>query len=256
MKGRIFFGSTVVLVGVVLLLMALDAIPMDGIGELLPYIPSLFILWGVYLVVAQKFKRASGPIALIAIASVVQLMLLDVLRWAYVWPIAIILVGVSIIAGATGTYGKRKRRRDRRRQRERRHPSTESSIGSETRVNDEGHLDISVTVGEATEYNRSKDFRGGEISCLTGSVKVDLTQAEVEERPARIHVNLAIGEVEILVPDHWIVQHDISKTVGEVEDRTVGPQATEIDENVDLIISGSVAIGQVTIASASRAVAE
>ncbi len=256
MKGTIFFGSTVVLVGVLLLLMALDLVPFDGIGELLVYIPSLFILWGLVLLVSRKFRKAAGPIVLIAIASVVQLMILGVLWWEYVWPIAIILVGVSIIAGAMGTYGKRKRKRERRKQRERRHPTAEFSIGSDTRVNDDGHLDISVTVGETTEYNRSKDFRGGDISCLTGSVKVDLSQAEIAERPARIQVDLVIGEVEILVPDHWIVQHNISKTIGEIEDRTTGRQAVETDDEVDLIISGSLAIGQVTIASASQAVVE
>ena len=60
MKGRIFFGIVVVIVGVLLLLMAFDVVPIDGIGELLLYVPSLFILWGLYLLVAQRFKRASG----------------------------------------------------------------------------------------------------------------------------------------------------------------------------------------------------
>ena len=107
MKGRIFFGIIVVVVGVLLLLMALDLVAIDGIGELLLYIPSLFILWGLYLLVAQRFKRAAGPIVLIAIAAVVQLMLLDVLQWDYVWPIAIILIGVAIIAGGSGYRGRR-----------------------------------------------------------------------------------------------------------------------------------------------------
>ena len=39
MKGRIFFGILVVIVGALLLLMALDVVPIDGIGELLLYIP-------------------------------------------------------------------------------------------------------------------------------------------------------------------------------------------------------------------------
>ena len=256
MKGTIFFGTLVVVVGVLLLLMALDVVPIDGIGELLVYIPSLFILWGFVLLVSRKFRKAAGPIALIAIASVVQLMLLDILRWEYVWPIAIILVGVSIIAGAAGTYGRRKRRRERRKQRERRHVTIDPRIGSDTRVNNEGYVDISVTIGEVNEHNRSQDFRGGDISCVTGSVKLDLTQAEIADPPARIHVDLVIGEVEILVPEHWIVQHDISKSVGEIDVRTAGRQSTEDGDHADLIISGSLAIGQVTIASASRAEAE
>ena len=108
MKGRIFFGILVVIVGALLLLMALDLVPIDGIGELLLYIPSLFILGGLYHLVVNKFKRAAGPIVTIAVATIVQLVLLDILRWAYVWPIAIILVGVAIIAGGAGYHGRRR----------------------------------------------------------------------------------------------------------------------------------------------------
>ena len=248
MKGRIFFGILVVVVGVLLLLMALDAIPIEGIGELLLYIPSLFILWGLYLLAVQKFKRAAGPIVLIAIASVVQLMLLDVLRWAYVWPIGIILIGVAIIAGGAGYHGKRKRRRERRKQRERQQART-----TDTRTSAEGDLDISVTMSEAHERNRSQDFKGGDITCVMGSVKLDLTEAEIAEPPARIHVDIVMGGLEILVPDHWIVQNDVARTMGEVEDRTESRRSAAMDDGATLIISGSVVMGHATIESASPA---
>ena len=109
MKGSIFFGIVVVAVGVLLLLMELDLVPVRGIGGLFVFIPSLFILLGFYLLVVNKLRRVAGPIVTIAIATIVQLMLLDVLLWKYMWPVAFILVGVSIIAGAAGTYGRRKR---------------------------------------------------------------------------------------------------------------------------------------------------
>ena len=244
MKGRIFFGIVVVIVGVLLLLMALDVVPIDGIGELLLYIPSLFILWGLYLLVAQRFKRASGPIVMIAIAAAVQLMLLDVLQWDYVWPIAIILIGVAIIAGGSGYRGRRRRERRRREQRHAK-PDAHKSAG--------GYLDISVTMSEADERNRSKDFQGGEITCAMGSVKLDLTEAEIVEPPARIHVDVVIGSVEILVPDHWIVQTDIERTMGEVEDQTESRRSATPDDGATLILSGSVTMGQATIESASPA---
>ena len=248
MKGRIFFGILVVVVGVLLLLMALDAIPIEGIGELLLYIPSLFILWGLYLLAVQKFKRAAGPIVLIAIATIVQLMLLGVLEWAYVWPIAIILFGVAIIAGGAGYHGKRKRRRERRKQRGRQQART-----TDTHTSAEGDLDISVTMSEAHERNRSQDFKGGDITCVMGSVKLDLTEAEIAEPPARIHVDVVMGGLEILVPDHWIVQNDVARTMGEVEDRTESRRSAAMDDGATLIISGSVVMGHATIESASPA---
>ena len=250
MRGRIFFGILVVIVGVLLLLMALDVVPIDGIGELLLYIPSLFILWGLYLLVVNKFKRAAGPIVMIAIATIVQLVMLDILRWVYVWPIAIILIGVAIIAGGMGARGRRKRRREHRRHREQRIAS------SSTHASGEDYLNISVTMGEVDERNRSKEFQGGEISCVMGTVKLNLTEADVVERPARIHVDVVMGGVEMLVPDHWIVKSEVANTMGEVEDRTESRQSAGADDGATLILSGSVVMGHATIASTSAAEAD
>ena len=250
MKGRIFFGIIVVVVGVLLLLMALDLVAIDGIGELLLYVPSLFILWGLYLLVAQRFKRASGPIVMIAIAAVVQLMLLDVLKWDYVWPIAIILIGVAIIAGGAGYHGRRRRRRERQRRREHHHAKPDGHSSGED------YLYISVTMSEADERNRSKEFRGGEIACVMGSVKLDLTEAEIAAPPAHIHVDIVMGGLEILVPEHWIVQNDVARTMGDVDNTTATRQGATTDDGATLILSGSVTMGHAIIQSASPAAAD
>ena len=243
MKGRIFFGIIVVIVGALLLLMALDMIPIDGIGELLVYIPSLFILWGLYLLVVNKFKRASGPIVTIAIAAVIQLLLLGVLEWVYVWPIAIILIGLAIIAGGARYHGRRKRKREHRRRREQRG----------TRDSAEDDLNISVKMSEVNERNRSKDFQGGEISCVMGTVKLDLTEAEIIERPARIHADIVMGGLDIVVPDRWSVHNDIEITMGDLNDNTSAQQGAGTDDGADIVLSGSIVMGHVTVESASSA---
>jgi len=250
MKGRIFFGILVVIVGALLLLMALDLVPIDGIGELLLYIPSLFILWGLYHLVVNKFKRAAGPIVTIAVATIVQLVLLDILRWAYVWPIAIILVGVAIIAGGAGYHSRRRRRQEKRQRRERRQAQAAS------RTSAEGDLDISVTMSEANERNSSQEFKGGDITCVMGTVKLDLTEAEIAEPPAQIHVDIVMAGLEILVPEHWIVRNDISRTMGEIEDHTTGRKSADTDDGATLILRGSVVMGHANIQSASPAAAD
>ena len=114
MKGRIFFGILVVVVGVLLLLMALDLCPHRRHRRAPPLPSRPCSSCGAST--CSWPRSSSGRLdqsVLIAIASVVQLMLLDVLRWAYVWPIGIILIGVAIIAGGAGYHGKRKRRRER-----------------------------------------------------------------------------------------------------------------------------------------------
>ncbi len=245
MKGRIFFGIIVVIVGALLLLMALEVISL-GIGDLFDFIPSIFILWGLYLLVVNKFKRASGPIVMIAIAAAVQLLMLGVLKWVYVLPIVIILIGIAIIAGGAGYHGRRKRKREHRRQREQR-----SSI-SDAGANADDYLNVSVKMSEVNERNRSKDFQGGEISCVMGTVKLDLTEAEIIERPARIHADIVMGGLDIVVPDRWSVHNDIEITMGDLNDNTVTQQgAGTDDESADVVLSGSIVMGHVTVESAS-----
>ena len=248
MKGRIFFGIIVVIIGALLLLMALDMIPIDGIGELLVYIPSIFILWGLYLLVVNKFKRASGPIVTIAIAAVIQLLLLGVLEWVYVWPIVIILIGIAIIAGGARYHGRRKRKREHRRRHEQQRSIPDAG------ANADDYFNVSVKMSEVNERNRSKDFQGGEISCVMGTVKLDLTEAEITDPPARIHADIVMGGLDIVVPDRWSVHNDIEITMGDLNDNTVTQQgAGTDDESADVVLSGSIVMGHVTVESASSA---
>ena len=250
MKGRIFFGIIVVVVGVILLLTELELVAMDGIREIFQWLPSLFILWGLVLLVTRKFKRAGGPITLIAFAAVVQLLVLDMLNWVLLLAIAVILIGVAIIAGGMKARGRRKRRREHRLHREQRIAS------SSTHASGEDYLNISVKMGEVDERNRSKEFQGGEISCVMGTIKLNLAEAEVADPPARIHVDVVMGNLEVLVPDHWIVQNDVDMTMGEVEDRTESRRSAATDDGFTLIFSGSTVMGHVTITSAAEAEAD
>ena len=120
----------------------------------------------------------------------------------------------------------------------------------------EGDLDISVTMSEANERNSSQEFKGGDITCVMGSVKLDLTEAEIAEPPAHIHVDIVMGGLEILVPEHWIVRNDITRTMGEVEDHTESRKSADTDDGATLILRGSVVMGHATIQSASPAAAD
>ena len=111
-------------------------------------------------------------------------------------------------------------------------------------------------MSEANERNSSQEFKGGDITCVMGTVKLDLTGAEIAEPPAQIHVDIVMAGLEILVPEHWIVRNDISRTMGEVEDHTTGRKSADTDNGATLILRGSVVMGHATIQSASPAPAE
>ncbi len=60
-------------------LLLLDSLDVAGFGNVLQWIPSLFIVLGIWRLVSNGFRRVVGPLFLIAIAAGVQLLVLDVI---------------------------------------------------------------------------------------------------------------------------------------------------------------------------------
>ena len=118
---------------------------------------------------------------------------------------------------------------------------------------DPNRVDATSTLGGITDRNVSRNFRGGRLTAFLGGVSVDLRQAEIVERPARIHVNAFLGGVEISVPHHWNVKKAIQPIAGGVDDRRPPVRHPADDDDgppdntPDLVITGSVLLGGLLI---------
>ena len=117
---------------------------------------------------------------------------------------------------------------------------------------DPDRVNATSTLGGITDRNVSQDFRGGRLTAFLGGVSVDLRQAAIVEKPARIHVSAILGGVEISVPQHWNVKKDVQPIAGGVDDRMPlvrhhpaadGPP----DKTPDLVVTGSVLLGGLLI---------
>ena len=112
-------------------------------------------------------------------------------------------------------------------------------------------VNTTAILGGITEPNASKDFRGGRLTTFLGGVSVDLRQAEIIDKPARIHVSAVLGGVEISVPQHWTVKKDVRPITGGVAERRipVRPHDDNIspDNSPDLVVTGSVLLGGLLI---------
>lgn len=93
------FGGVVIVVGLVLLLRTTGVY---DTGPLLRYVPSLFVLVGLYALVASGFRNLTGPVLVVLAAGAWQLVALDLVAGSTVldlWPVLVILLGVSIALG-------------------------------------------------------------------------------------------------------------------------------------------------------------
>ena len=224
-SGRTLAGLILAVVGTILLL---TSIGVGGEYSLFRWIPSLFIILGAWALVRNRFRSATGPLMVIVIAAVVQFALIGGVQSEVFWAVALIAIGLAIIAGGT----RRKRNKARR------HTVAFESV-------DESSIDTFTVFGSANRNVESKDFRGGEVTALMGTVVLDLRDAVIAEKPARLETSAIMGQVKLKVPAEWRIHIENTTMMGETNDKRRFAHVD--DRDIDLVISGSVVMGSLEI---------
>lgn len=107
----------------------------------------------------------------------------------------------------------------------------------------EGEINAVGVSGRAEEKVTSTDFRGGYVRAVMGGVELDLTEATIENPPAKIEMTVVMGGAVIAVPEGWKVRVDTRTTLGGVDERG----ASDEWEHPDLVLTGRVIMGGVVI---------
>ena len=192
--GQVLLGVLVVLAGVVLLLDRTGVLDVD-LGTVAATLwPLAVVLVGLtsLLLVPRAWY---GPLVITA-AGVVLLLdrvdVLDVSVWDYLWPIAVIFIGLGITVGAAA--------RD-----------------------DQGERITAIAFWWGAERRtRSRTFRSASLTAIMGGVELDLREADIEGS-ARVDVFTFWGGVEIKVPRTWEVRTSGLPLLGGWENKTEPP---------------------------------
>jgi len=219
-SGKALAGLVIIVIGSVLLgrEMGLD-------------IPHWVLTWQMLLIGlgvffgARRNFRPGGWLAMVLVGTAFMLSdYADISISHYIWPVALILLGVWIIM-------KPKR------------PHRNWSF-TET-VSGDNYIDTNSVFGGSKKKVMSKDFKGGEINCVFGGNDLDFMQADINGT-ATLDVNVVFGGAKLLVPNHWKVQSNVDCAFGAVEDKR--RDATEVSDKT-LILKGSVVFGGIEIKS-------
>ncbi|MEX2599941.1 MAG: DUF5668 domain-containing protein [Dehalococcoidia bacterium] len=192
--GEVIVGLGMVVAGVLFLLSTFDIF--QGV-EWWRWLPVLLVLWAVVQFINSRGQDIFGPLLLGLVGLALLLATLDVIDWAdfgRLWPVVLIVIGGSILWG-------------------RRRAGRAGSGGSPDQI-----VDVVSVLGENTKRPTSQQFKGGDVSAVMGSAKVDLRDARLADG-ASISVTVVMAGVEILVPDDWEVDVAASVILGGVEDK-------------------------------------
>lgn len=126
----------------------------------------------------------------------------------YVFPVLIILFGLSLLADA---LKKPKKHRF--------HFSTKPEQGESKRRQYEAQDDefeFNASFGEATQEVMVEQLRSGEVNCSFGDYRIDLQGVERVLEDCELEVNCSFGQVTLLVPSRFRVRPDSSTAFGDL----------------------------------------
>jgi hypothetical protein len=218
--SQLLLGAVIVIVGLLLLA---DTTGTVDTGFLYDYVPTLFVLVGVYALVRSGFRNVFGPLVIIVLAGVWQLTTLDIVAGEDVvslWPLFIVLFGLSLVLSQF------------------RSPPAKTAAS---------HVSGFGIFGGSEKRVTTATFTGANLTALFGGVELDLRDATIAERPAHVSAIALFGGVEVHVPSEWNVDLDVLPILGGASDERLRRERDESHDEIDLVVSGFAAFGGVSV---------
>ncbi|MFH1176260.1 MAG: DUF5668 domain-containing protein [Acidobacteriota bacterium] len=244
---RLALGLVITLLGVLFLA---DKLGYD-VGHVWDYWPLILVAIGAGRVLQPAGSHGRGfGVVLIAVGTWMLLANLDAIPYDFgdVWPILLVLLGVSLVWRAT--IGQRLGSRPPTKvdlvasDFSAPLPATEGAMPPPPPVDIEPTVHAVAIMGGIERKISAQDFRGGDLTAIMGGCELDLRQASIATGPAVLDVFAMWGGIELRVPPDWTIAVRATPILGAIEDKTgTAPR----DGRKTLIIKGAAVMGGVEI---------
>jgi predicted membrane protein len=225
-SGRVFAGLVLIVVGGLFLL---DQLGEFDFGTMISrYWPVIFFLIGISILISNGFRRIGSAVFFFLLGGVFLAMEFDLLGediWNYIWPAAIILVGLWLLV----------------------RPAFRHLEGGAERIPGIKDSDVDI-VGMFSGQKRrieSSAFRGGRATALFGGAELDLTGATLAEGKATLELTAIFGGIDLRVPRDWRLVVEAVPILGGVDDKR-SPVA-EADVKATLYVKATAIFGGIDI---------
>jgi len=161
----------------------------------------------------------------------------------YIWPVAVILIGLLILFRPKKSGGGFNSARHRFKQ-------YSDNPGSETpeETIDAAHFIESVSIFNGLKkIILSKNFKGGSTTTVFGGTEINLIQADFQKSITIDNV-VVFGGLKLIVPPHWEVRMNMTSLAAGVEDKRHAVAQASAEEKI-LILTGTVLFGGIDVVS-------
>lgn len=234
--------------GIVILFIGIAALVKASFREL----PDWMFSWPMLLIVIGFFSgfkdgfRGIGWFIMIMIggAFLAGHIIPDLQLRRYIWPAAIIGVGIMLILRPRS----RSWQLDCRSEKKTKDDSgiEDATVIDETKHSKEDYVEATTVFGGVNRNIVSKNFKGGDIVVLFGGSELNFNQADMQEE-AVISFTIIFGGAKLIVPANWAVKTELTPIFGGVEDKR-SYNASGTPEKI-LVLKGTVLFGGIDIKS-------
>jgi predicted membrane protein len=222
-QGRIFWGLLLIVLGVIFLL---DQMGRLDFGDLIGrYWPVIFILIGISILLSNNFRNAGSGVFFILFGTfflLLRLRIFDQAIWHYLWPLAIIAVGLWILLKPSLHREKKK---------------VPEMSGDD--------LALNQVFSSGARKIESQSFRGGKADVVFGSADIDLRAAKLAGGQATLVLSVVFGGIVVWVPREWQVVLAGSPVLGSIESHKAA--VSDAVKTGTLSIQGSAVFGSIEV---------
>ena len=242
-------------------LFVLDSFGVLDAGNLLDYWPLFLILPGIaHMLWPRKHADRFWGVILTVIGTLLLMRNLGLfwVSFRHVWPAVLVLLGLYLVwrakgprpgepgepaaAGGGGGAG------------ERAHDGAMAGLAATRDLRDASppssadRLSEFAMFGGGDRMIRSPAFRGGTVTAIMGGFDIDMREAQMAGDSATIEVFIAMGGIDLKVPESWTVVIDVTPFMGgaNYRRRGQGPSPAGAPPKV-LTITGFVFMGGVDV---------
>jgi predicted membrane protein len=223
----------------------LDSFGVVDAGSLFDYWPLFLILPGLAnLIWPRKAADRFWGAILVAVGTLLLLRNLDIfwISFRHVWPVILVLLGVFLMfrsrggrpggpidPGASGGPGGPD---DGDTLGHRAHDGAMAGLAATREGRGTGPPSARIdTISEFAMFGggdrmiRSQAFRGGTVTAIMGGFDIDMRDAEMAGDAATIEVFVAMGGIDLKVPESWTVVIDVTPFMGGANYRKRGQES-------------------------------
>lgn len=235
-SNNVLTGAFILIIGIAALLKA----TLTNVPDWLFSWQILLIAFGMFIGLRHNFRGPSWLI-LVLIGGIFLLTEIypEISFRRYLWPIAIIVVGLFIIL--------RPRRGWKLNPNKKTEGASDSVFTEDIDYSKEDFIDSTSIFGGSKKIIISKKFRGGDLVNIFGGNELDLSQADFNG-VAVIEITTIFGGTKLLVPSNWSVKSEAVTIFGGIEDKRRMQTITENPEKT-LLLRGTVLFGGIDIKS-------